>query len=151
MEHWAELPKSNWRVGGVRIWAKKSRPWWRQPVKQFTWANGSSPVLTEPGRKQHRTKLGPWNVDGCCITGADWRATGSGTRIPPYCLYWLLVTHWLWRDTLFSLDIVERTLVLIKEVCLTFSEKYCLGWADSGRDSRSGGSGNLDWYVKWKR
>ena len=62
------------------------------PLKQLTRARGSSPTLAGQGRNQHRTKLVPVNVGDSCMTGADCRATGSGTRICPCCLYWLFGT-----------------------------------------------------------
>ena len=54
------------------------------------------------------------------MTGADCGATGSETRIYSYCLYWLFGTHSLWRDTLLSLDIVGRALVLTQSSVLHF-------------------------------
>ena len=63
-----ELPKSSWRVGGVRIWAKRSRPWWGHPLKQFTWANWSSPTPAGQGRNQHRTNLLVFSSFGHCLS-----------------------------------------------------------------------------------
>ena len=54
------------------------------------------------------------------MTGADCGATGSETRIYSYCLYWLFGTHSLWRDTLLSLDIVGRAVVLSQSNALDF-------------------------------
>ena len=47
-----------------------------------------------------------------CVAGAVCGATGSGTQIYSYCMNWLFGTHSLWRKTMFSLDIVGRSLVL---------------------------------------
>ena len=94
---WNDLSKSNWRVEGVRIWTKRSRPWWVHLLKQFNWANGSSPTPVRLGRNQHKSKLFPWNeVDSGMAEEECW-ATGRGTRIYLYCLYWLF-------GKLFSLD-----------------------------------------------
>ncbi|CAO2592549.1 hypothetical protein LEMLEM_LOCUS6828, partial [Lemmus lemmus] len=59
-----------------------------------------------------QTQRGPLNVDDSSMTGTDCGATGSETRIYPYCLFWLFGTRSLWRDTLLSLDIGRRALVL---------------------------------------
>ena len=59
-----------------------------------------------------------------CMTGADCGATGSETRIYSYCLYWLFGTHSLWRDTLLSLDIVGRALVLTQSNVLHFVDSF---------------------------
>ena len=101
--------KHCWRVGGVRIWGKWSRPWWINPLKQSIWANGSSPTSVGLGRNQHRTKLVPLNVVDSCMAGADLGATGGGTRIYPYCMYWLFFNLFS-LDTLLILDIVGRSL-----------------------------------------
>ena len=70
-----------------------SRPWLRYPLKQLTWANGSPAILAWLPGNQHRTKRGPLHVvTERCMTGANWGATGSETRIYPYCLIWLLET-----------------------------------------------------------
>ena len=41
----------------------------------------------------------------------DCRATGSKTRIYPYCLFWLLEIHSLRRDTLFNLDTLRASVL----------------------------------------
>ena len=148
--HWAELPVSSWRVGGVRIWAKMSRPWWGHPLKQFTWANGSLPTLARQGRNQHRPILATLNVGESCMAGADCWATGSGTRIYPYCLYWLFGTYFLWIDTLLSLDIVGRALYLPQS-----NVPYPL-WGVDGDEGRwkewkEGREWELGLVVKWKK
>ena len=38
---------------------------------------------------QHRTKLGPLNAGDSCMGGVECRAPSIGTRIYPYCLYFL--------------------------------------------------------------
>ena len=87
VEHWTEPPKSSRRGGGVRKWAKRSRPWWGYSLKQFTWANGSPATLAWQQGNQHRTKLRPLNVGDSCMAGTDCGDTDSDTRIYPYCLY----------------------------------------------------------------
>ena len=82
MEHWIELPKSSQRVGGVRIWTKRSRPWRVHSLKQFTWTNRSSPTPAGLERNKHRTKLVPLNVGD------------SRSR---------LRSHWWWPQELFPL------------------------------------------------
>ena len=59
------------------------------------------------------------------MAGVDCRATGSETTVYPYCLFWLFGTHSLWRDTLLSLDIVGRALVLPQSDVLDF---VCSPW-----------------------
>ena len=54
---------------------------------------------------QLKTNTVPW-------LGQTAGATGSGTRIYPYCMYWLFETYSLWMDTLLSLDTVGRALDL---------------------------------------
>ena len=98
-------------IGGwVRI--KRSRPWWSQQLKQLIWSNCSSPNLARQGRNPHKSELDPVHVGDSCIAGTNWGATHSGTRIYPYCFYCHFGSHSLWMDTLLSLHIVRRTMVL---------------------------------------
>ena len=46
------------------------------------------------------------------MTGTDCGAIVSDTRIYSYCLYWHLRNLFFWMNTLLSLDIVERALIL---------------------------------------
>ena len=82
------------------------------PTETVYQANGSSPTPAGQERIQYRTKIVPLNVDDSCMAEADLGTTGSGTRIYPYCLYWLFGTCSLWMDTLLKLDIVGKSLVL---------------------------------------
>ena len=50
-------------------------------------------------------------------------ATGSETKIFPYCMNWYFGAHSFWRDTLLSLDIAGRALVL--------PQSDVLGYVDS--------------------
>ena len=108
LEHWAELPKSSWRVGGMRIWAKRSRPWWVHPLRQCTWANGSSPSPAGLWRNKHRRKQVPLNVIDCCMAGIEWGATGIAPGFITTACSGFLETYSLWMDTLLNLDIVGR-------------------------------------------
>ena len=110
-EHWTELPKSSWSVGGMRISAKRSRPWWVHPLKQFTWVNGSSPTPAREGKKEHRSKQVSeygWWLYGWGRLWGHWQCT----RIYPYSLYWHFWNLFFWMDTLLNLDIVGRALDL---------------------------------------
>ena len=122
-EHWTEPPKSSWRVEGMRIWAKRSRPWWVHPLKQSTWANGSSPTSAKLGRNKHRIKLVPLNVGDSCMAGAD-----CGTTGPTACTGFL-GTYSLWMDTLINPDIVEPW---------TFPKAMCLNLSEDGRGKVGG-------------
>ena len=97
-----------------------------------------------------------------CVAGAVCGATGSGARIYPYCLYWLFGAHSLWRDTLLSLDIEGRTLVLPQSDIQYFVDSpwealpsWRRGWGvrgkESGGDRKRGGSGNWDLVCKIKK
>lgn len=46
-------------------------------------------------------------MGNCCVAGLF-----CGARIYSQCLNWLFVAHFLWRDTLLSLDTVGRDLIL---------------------------------------
>ena len=95
-----------------------------------------------------------------CMTGVDCGATGSGTRIYPYCLHWLFGTHSVWMDTLFSLDIEGRALVLPQNNVVGFVDSLWealpslrsgsgMEWQGEGRGTiRRGKSGDWDLYVK---
>lgn len=63
---WTKLLESGCREGGAIIWAKGSRPCWRNPHKQLTWANGSSLTLDWQLWILHKTKLGArmWVIVG---------------------------------------------------------------------------------------
>ena len=110
----------------------------------------SSPTLAGLERHQRRTKLDLLNVGDSCMAEANCGATGSVTRICFCCLLWLFRTHSLWTDTLLSLDIVGRALVLPQS-----NMPYPLWGVNGGsgrgegrRNGRRRGSGNWDWYVK---
>ena len=69
-------------------------------------AHRLQPDSKEPAKNQTRL-----SVHGdCYMTGTDCGATGSETRLCPYCLCWLFGTHSLRRDTLLSIDIVGEGL-----------------------------------------
>ena len=86
------------------------------------------------------------------MVGADCRASGSGTRIYPYCLYWLFGNP-------FSLDGYFAQARYRREG-LGPSPKQCAlpslwsGWMvvsrEGGRNGRRGESVNWDWYIKEK-
>ena len=121
------------------------------PLKQFIWAIGSSPTPARQGRSHHRTKLDLLNV-----VYNDWgRLQGhwQWPRIYPYFLSWLFRNPFSLVDTFLSLDIVGRALVLSQS-----NVPYPLWGVDGerrreegGGNERRGGSGNWDWYVKWKK
>ena len=96
VEHWAELPKFSWRVGKVRIWAKRSRPWWAHPLKQFTWANGSSSIQSGQGRNKHRTKIVPLNMVDRCMARADRGPLAVAPGFIPTACIVFLWTYSLW-------------------------------------------------------
>lgn len=54
------------------------------------------------------------------MTNVVYGATRSGTRIYPHCLNWLLRAHSPRRETVLSLDIVGKTLVLPQRDMLDF-------------------------------
>ena len=56
------------------------------------------------------------------MAGTDCGDPGSETRIYLYCLFWHFGTHSLWRDTLLSLDIVGRILVMPQSNALDFAD-----------------------------
>ena len=130
LEHWTELPKSSWRVEEMRIWAKRSRPWWVHPLKQFIWTNGSSPTPAGQGRKQHMSKLFLLNVGDSCMTGENCGTTDSGTRTTDYTDDF--ATYSLWMNAFLSLDIVKRAL----EVPQSNVPSYPLWGVDVGRSGR---------------
>ena len=74
LEHWTELPKSSWRMEGGRIWARKSGPWEVHPLRQYAWANGSSPNPAGLVMKVHGIKLVLLNVvDNCGRLRGQWQ------------------------------------------------------------------------------
>lgn len=59
-------------------------------------------------------------------------------------------THSLWIDTFLILNIVVRALHLPQAMCLILSEKWMGGGGIGGENGRKG-SGDWNWYVKWKK
>ena len=95
-----------------------SRPCWRKAQRQLTWTSRSSQTLDW----QLGTCMGPtyssqcgWQPYGLIC----WEASGSRTRIYPRHMNWLIGAHFLWWDTLLSLDTGGSGLVLSKLVCQT--------------------------------
>lgn len=66
-----------------------------------------------------------------------------GARIYSQCLNWLFVAHFLWRDTLLSLDTVGRALVLPQSNVLDFVDSpwEVLSSLRSGWESGVAGTG----------
>ena len=141
LEHWTELPKSSWRVGGVRIWAKRSRPWWGHPLKQLTWANGSSPTPSRKGRNQHRTKLDLLNVVTVVWLGQTVvpLAVAPGF-VPAACTGFF--EHILLGWIPYSAGYMWRALFLPRSNVFWPLE-------DGGENGRREGS--LNWDIKWKK
>ena len=61
---------------------------WVHPLQQLTWANGCPPTTVRQERNQHQAKLNHLDGRDSCMAGVDCGATGSGTRIYSYFLYW---------------------------------------------------------------
>ena len=113
-------------MGEVRICSKRSRPWWGHPLKQSTWANGSSPTPAGQGRNQHRIKLDPLNgVTVAWLGQTEGPLAMAPGFIPPSCTGFL-GTYSLLIYIFLSLDIVERALVLPQSKCALHSLRS--GW-----------------------
>lgn len=54
------------------------------------------------------TELDSLNVDGSCVTWSFCGAPGSGTRIYSWCINFIIGAHFLWCNTMLSLDKVGR-------------------------------------------
>ena len=148
--HW--LPKSSWRVRRLRMWTKRSRPWWVHPLTQSTWANGSSSTPAGQRRNQHRSKLVPLNVGDSCMAGADCRATGSGSRAYSYCLYWLFGNPFSFDGYLAQPRYSRVGLGPSPSMCLpSLRSGWGVGWEVGRGNGKRGGCENWDWYVKWKK
>ena len=145
LEHWTELSRSSWRVEGMRLWAKRSRPW------GFIHWN-SLPELMGAHQLQldwEGTSIGPLDVVDSCMAGTDWGPTGSGTGIYLYYICWLF-------GILFSLDVYlvqprysREGLRPFPKQCALPSLRIRWGWFGRmcGGKGRSRGSGSLDWYF----
>lgn len=108
----------------------------------------------------NRTKLGPLKVGNSFVACAVYGSNGSGTRIYSLCRKWHFGFHFLWRDTLLSLDRGKWGLVLSQldipefvdpswEAFPFLSRGQTLGLRKVGESMRRGWKLNSRWYVKY--
>ena len=83
------------------------------------------------------------------MAGADCRAAGSGTRIYPYSMYWLLGNPFSLDGYLAQSGYSGEALELSTKQCALPSLRSTWGdrvqWGEGGGNGRSEGNGNWDW------
>ena len=151
VEHWTELPKSSWE------W----KEWEYEQRRQDHDGNIDWNSLLEPmgAHKRQQDKEGtsigtnysPWMWVTVVWLGqiAEQLAMATGFVSPPWTGIW--GTYSLWKDNLLSLDIVGRVLDLPQSNVSYPLWIWGAGWEVGGVEGRRRGSGNSDWYVKWKK